>query len=82
MNQSYESLQDDSVLYQPTKSGVDPLTEFGKTASVYISAKQKNQLLSLDKYKAKNSGVGQKLQDLVFEEKVAEFKKKVGFTQL
>lgn len=55
----------------------DPISQFGATASVFATAKHKKEMACLDKYKMKKTGVVQKLQDLVFDEKLAEFKKLV-----
>lgn len=61
--------QDDS------EDKVDQVKDFAATASVFSTAKEKNIMLSIDKYKMKEAGFMKNLQDLVFIQKVKEFKK-------
>lgn len=72
MSFSIKSASDD--LFIPKD---DALSQFGVTACVFSTAQHKRDMASLDKYKMKNTGVVQKLQDLVFDEKLEDFKRKV-----
>ncbi len=49
--------------------------DFTVTASVFSTEKQKKMMLSLDKYKMRETGLMKNLQDMVFVQKVDEFKK-------
>lgn len=61
-----------------TEGEENPLKQYGQTASVFCTAKHKRQMVVLDRYKMKSSGVKQKLQELAFMDRFEDFKRKVG----